>query len=218
MNLLFEAQREKPPVTALVFPVMSTGMEAQADVAALADEALRANERVAVEQARRAKEEEMKRSLEQGREEGLAEGERRRREGLEVERSAVGHLCTSFAKERKQYFAEVEGEVVKLALAIAARVLQRESALDPALLKGVVNVALAKLGDGKGAVLRMNPTEQDSWAAEMKHAGIEVAVDASLEPGELRLEAAGGVAELGIAAQLVEIERGFFDLLARRPV
>jgi len=33
----------------------------------------------------------------------------------------------------------------------------------------------------------------------------------------LRLEAAGGVAELGIAAQLVEIERGFFDLLARRP-
>lgn len=219
MNLLFEAQREKPPVAALVFPEMCLAVATTTleEDAVFVDETLCANERAEEEQTRLAMEESLERARVQGREQGLAEAEERRRGDIEIERSAVSHLCTSFTKERKQYFAEVEGEIVKLALAIAARVLQRESAMDPTLLKGVVRVALAKLGDDKGAVLRMSPDEEDAWRVEMKHAGIAVAGDASLERGELRLEAAGGVAELGIAAQLVEIERGFFDLLARRP-
>jgi len=219
VNLLFEAQREELPVAALVFPELciAVGATTLEEDVAFVEETLCANERAGEEQARLAMEESLERAREQGRAQGSAEGEQRRREDLEIERSAVIHLCTSFTRERKRYFVEVEGEVVKLALAIAARVLQRESAMDPTLLKGVVRVALAKLGDDKGAVLRMSPDAEDAWRVEMKHAGIEVAGDASLERGELRLEAAGGVAELGIAAQLVEIERGFFDLLARRP-
>jgi flagellar assembly protein FliH len=129
----------------------------------------------------------------------------------------VSHLCTGFAKERKRYFAEIEGEVVKLALAIAGRVLQRESSLDPLLLKGVVHAALAKLGDAKGAVLRMPPEALEEWRSAMRHSGLEFAPDESMDAGDLRLETVGGIAELGIPAQLVEVERGFFDLMARRP-
>jgi len=219
VNLLFESQRDEPSVTVLAFPEMSAlvGAVVSSEDVALAGDTLRANERAAEEQARLAMEESLEQAREEGHGEGLAEGERRRREDLELERSAISRLCMSFAKERKRYFAEIEEEVVNLALAIATRVLQRESAMDPMLLKGIVRVALEKLGDGKGAALRMNPDEEKAWVAEMKQSGIEVAGDASLERGELRLEAAGGVAELGIAAQLMEIERGFFDLLARRP-
>jgi flagellar assembly protein FliH len=218
VNLLFESQREKGSVTALVFPEMSAGTDAHADEAAVASEGLYAEEQVAEEQQTElAKDEELAQARALGHAEGLAEGDQRRREDLEIERSAVSHLCTGFAKERKRYFAEVEGEVVKLALAIAARVLQRESAMDPTLLRGVVKVALAKLGDVKGAVLRMNPADEEAWYGAMKHSGVEIVGDVTLRRGELRLEAAGGVAELGVAEQLVEIERGFFDLLARRP-
>ena len=219
MNLLFEAQKENAPVTALVFPEIGAAAQEEEAAAAAASAILHAEEQAAEEQRAQlaAQAEEVARAREQGRAEGLAEGEQRRREDMEIERSAVSHLCTGFAKERKRYFAEVEGEVVKLALAIAARVLQRESAMDPTLLKGVVKVALAKLGDVKGAVLRMNPADEEAWHASIKHSGVEIVGDATLERGELRLEAAGGIAELGIAAQLVEIERGFFDLLARRP-
>jgi len=221
VNLLFEAQREKAPVTVLVFPEMGEGSAAQAEeaAAAAASESLRAEQQAAEERQAQvaAKEEELARARVLGRAEGLAEGEKRRREDVEIERSGVSRLCTRFAEERKRYFTEVEGEVVKLALAIAARVLQRESAMDPTLLRGVVKVALSKLGDVKGAVLHMNPVDEEAWSDAMKHLGIEIVGDATLERGELRLEAAGGVAELGIAAQLVEIERGFFDLLARRP-
>ena len=89
--------------------------------------------------------------------------------------------------------------------------------MDPALLEGVVRVALENLGDRTGAVLCINPEDAEAWAQAMKHSGVVVKCDELLERGELRLEAAGGVAELGLKAQLVEIERGFFDLLARRP-
>jgi flagellar assembly protein FliH len=217
VNLLFESQKENSPVVALVFPEVKTTAAAIKHDVASQDSAslLEAKTDVRLVEAKQA--EELVRAREEGRLEGLAEGEQRRKEDLEIERSAVSHLCTGFAKERKRYFAEVEAEVVKLALAIAARVLQRESAMDPTLLKGVVKVALSKLGDVKGAVLKMHPEDVNAWHVAMKHSGLEIAGDASMERGELRLEAAGGVAELGVAAQLVEVERGFFDLMARRP-
>lgn len=212
MNLLFEAQTTKGPVVALIFPEMKTGVAAAAERAVVAEIIA---DTAMVEMTRRA--DELVEARAEGHEEGVAEGEARHENDLEIERSAVSALCTGFAKERKRYFVEIEGEVVKLALAIAARVLQREAAMDATLLKGVVKVALAKLGDVKGAVLRMHPEDVVAWDSAMKHSGLEITGDASMELGELRLEAAGSVAELGVATQLVEVERGFFDLMARRP-
>ena len=54
-----------------------------------------------------------------------AGGENCRRTG------AVLKIGEEFRRERSRYFAGVEAEVVKLALAIAARVLHREAKLDP---------------------------------------------------------------------------------------
>ncbi len=48
-------------------------------------------------------------------------------------------------------------------------------------------------------------------------AKVQIIGDSSLEDGRCVLETSLGVAELGIDAQLKEIERGFFDLLAHRP-
>ena len=47
--------------------------------------------------------------------------------------------------ERDRYFEAVEHEVVKLALAVAARILRREAQMDPLLLTGAVRVALGQL-------------------------------------------------------------------------
>ncbi len=66
-------------------------------------------------------------------------------------------------------------------------------------------------------MLRMNVEDEEVWRAAMKGTGLRVEGVVGLERGALQLEAEGGMAELGIAAQLVEVERGFFDLLARRP-
>ena len=68
-----------------------------------------------------------------------------------------------FRSARERYFAEVEQEVVKLALAIAARVLHREAQIDPLLLTGVVRVALEKMADRSGVVLRVAAVDVEAW-------------------------------------------------------
>ena len=67
----------------------------------------------------------------------------------------AAELCESFAEERDRYLHAVEQEVVRLALAVAARILRREAQMDPLLLTGAVRVALGQLsGLDRGAAAR----------------------------------------------------------------
>ncbi len=140
------------------------------------------------------------------------------------DRGMVLKACEDFAKERTRYFAAVEGQVVKLALAIAARVLHREARMDPLLLSGAVRVALEKVDEESETRLRVPVSEVAMWSAEIEadlkagHAGaVRVVGDDGMARGECVLETSVGAVELGIEAQLGEIERGFFDLMQRRP-
>jgi flagellar assembly protein FliH len=125
-----------------------------------------------------------------------------------------------FRQERARYFAGVEAEVVKLVLAIAARVLHREVNLDPLLLAGVVRVALEKVAEDSTTVLRVPAGALAMWRevfAESSGASLQIVGDERLGAGECVLETNVGRVELGVKAQLEEIERGFFDLLEQRP-
>ena len=74
----------------------------------------------------------------EARAEAREEWEEELAERVALERARVLRACEEFGRERGRYFAGVEAEVVKLALAIAARVLHREAKLDPLLLAGVM--------------------------------------------------------------------------------
>ena len=137
-----------------------------------------------------------------------------------LERARVTQALEAFEVERKRYFIDVEAEVVKLALAIAARILHREAKLDPLLLTAAVRVVLDKVTDNSTMELRVPAGELESWknALEMDaESRVQLVGDVRLEVGECILEAAVGKVELGIRAQLEEIEKGFFDLLQQRP-
>ncbi|HTH52948.1 MAG TPA: FliH/SctL family protein [Edaphobacter sp.] len=140
-------------------------------------------------------------------------------ERLALEREAVARLCERFAKERTRYFAEIENEVVRLALAIATRVLRRESMLDPLLLRGAVRVALEKVQEGTTATLKVPVEQVEEWQAILAESreGVVVAGDGRLHMGECVLETSVGRVDLGVKSQVEEIERGFFDLLEKRP-
>ncbi|HZY74029.1 MAG TPA: FliH/SctL family protein [Edaphobacter sp.] len=139
---------------------------------------------------------------------------------LALERARVSHACHGFAKQRVDYFAEVEKEVVKLALAIAVRILHREAKLDPLLLTAAVRVALEKVSDSSTAILRVPPAEMEGWQkmfAAATRPVVALVEDENLHSGDCILETQVGQVELGVSAQLEEIERGFFDLLEQRP-
>jgi flagellar assembly protein FliH len=136
------------------------------------------------------------------------------------ERALILKIGEEFHRERTKYFAGVECEVVKLALAIAARVLHREAKLDPLLLSGAVRVALEKVAEDSTTVLHVPMSELEMWQRAFVLApepSLQLVGDERLGPGECVLNTNVGKVELGVNAQLEEIERGFFDLMQRRP-
>jgi flagellar assembly protein FliH len=149
-----------------------------------------------------------------------AELEREFTERLAGERITVAQIAEQFAKERSRYFAAAEVEVVKLSLAIAARVLHREATMEPLLLAGAVRVALEKIqGDGQ-AILHVPECDVAAWRErfQLGSAALTIVPDSHLQTGNCLLESPVGTVDFGIEIQLAEIERGFFDLLQHRPV
>jgi flagellar assembly protein FliH len=164
--------------------------------------------------------EEMRRAFEAGRERGRQEGRQAEREaqaaGEEQRRRQTAGLVQSFAEERDRYLQSIEREVVQLALAVAARILRREAQMDPLLLTGAVRVALGQLSATTEVRLRVPPAELDLWAQSIAHLPnlpVKPAVVSGdgMRLGDCVIETAHGSVDLGIRAQLGEIERGFFD-------
>ena len=149
---------------------------------------------------------------------GQLQGAREAAEKLDQQRSALVAALKGFADERTRYFRSVETEVVRLALAIARRILHREAQVDPLLLAGVARVALDQIEAGTRVLLRTSPgcagawTEFCSQQVEAVHP-VEVVADPSLEGPGCILQTETGSIEINLDAQLQEIEAGFFDLL-----
>jgi len=133
----------------------------------------------------------------------------------------VAGAIEEFRTRRDEYLAQVEHEVVRLALAVAERILHREAQLDPLLLTGAVRVALGRLAESTEVRLRVPAAQQEMWAEMLRLMPAlplrpEVAGDAEMGATEAQLETTLGRVDLGVRAQIEEIERGFFDLLEVR--
>ena len=168
--------------------------------------------------------EETGRSFEAGRVRGRQEGHQAEHEAQAAATAAVeqrrsrqaAELIEGFSQERERYLLAVEHEVVKLALAVAARILRREAQMDPLLLTGAVRVALGQLSGSTQVRLRVPPAELGLWTES-----IALVPNLSMKPsvvagegmrlGDCMIETELGSVDLGIRAQLGEIERGFFD-------
>lgn len=126
-----------------------------------------------------------------------------------------------FEKAQKEYFSRVESEVVQLALAIAGKILHREAQVDPMLVSAIVHLALGQLKEGSCAKIRVNPEQGKKWreyVASLKmNLDVKVVEDLDLEKGDCVLETELGMVNFSLDAQLKEVERGFFDVLAQRP-
>jgi flagellar assembly protein FliH len=168
--------------------------------------------------------EETRRAFEAGREKGRAEGLQTERQ---VQSGAVAaanqqrmrqatELIETFAQERDRYLREVEREVVELALAVAARILRREAQMDPLLLTGAVRVALGQLSGSTEVTVRVAEDDLDLWKetlAVLPNLRLKPRVVAGegMRLGDCVIETELGSVDLGVRAQLGEIERGFFD-------
>jgi len=164
--------------------------------------------------------EETRRSFEAGREQGRQESRQAQagsQAATERQRTQqAAELIESFTQERDRYLQSVEHEVVKLALAVSARILRREAQMDPLLLTGAVRVALGQLSGSTQVRLRVPEAEFGLWTeaiALVPNLAVKPVVVAGegMRLGDCAIETELGSVDLGIRAQLGEIERGFFD-------
>ena len=159
----------------------------------------------------------------EARDAGLKEGEAAgRARGLAEIKPAVDRMARSIdelAGLRGRLRREAETDVVKLALAIARRVLLRELAVDPDALRGLVLASLEKMESVEICRVRVHPAH----AALLKNClgganggrPVEVIADAGREPGALIFETERGNLDASIESQLAEVERGLADRLRR---
>jgi flagellar assembly protein FliH len=167
---------------------------------------------------------EIRRSFEAGRERGHQEGRQAERETHAVSQNAAealrlrqrAELIENFAQERDRYLHAIEQEVVKLALAVAARILRREAQMDPLLLTGAVRVALGQLAGSTEVRLRVPAEDLGLWTesiALIPNLAIKPALISGegMRLGDCTIETSMGSVDLGVRSQLGEIERGFFD-------
>jgi flagellar assembly protein FliH len=139
----------------------------------------------------------------------------------ELQTNKISAALAAFGLEQKDYFARVEAEVVQLALAIAGKILHREAQVDPMLVAAIVHLALGQLKEGSAATIRVRPEDANKWrehiASQAMNVSVKVTDDTELERGDCILETELGTVNFSLDAQLKEVERGFFDVLAQKP-
>ena len=155
---------------------------------------------------------------------GRAEGEQAARAQISSQIDAINLRVARAVEELSAFKAtlrrEAEQDIVKLAVAIARKVLQREIAVDPEALVGLVKVALDKIDLRELHNVRVHPDQVEGVQRALQSIGtprrIEVQGDATLECGAAVFETSRGALDVSVETQLRQIERGFADMVARR--
>ncbi|MEO8025380.1 MAG: FliH/SctL family protein, partial [Bryobacteraceae bacterium] len=130
-------------------------------------------------------------------------------------RALVGELSSAKGRLRE----EAEEDAVRLAMAIARRVLHRELTTDPEAILGLVRAAWDRVDARETQRLRLSPGDAATVRAHRAALNfpdrVEVVEDASLPSGSAIFETNRGSLDASVTTQLSEIERGLTDVLAR---
>ena len=160
------------------------------------------------------------RLIRDAREAGRVEGETAARESARAEvQPVLERLAASIQRASElpaQLRAQAEGDVVRLAVAIAQRILQRELHVDPEVITGLVRVGLEKVRMQDVTRVRVSPDHQlavRECFTRLGAAHVEVISDPAQEQGSMIFETSRGKLDASIGTQLREIERGLTDRL-----
>lgn len=150
---------------------------------------------------------------------GFAQGERAGAEAAAKRGEAMIRRLTQTLEEvtqlRTQMIRQTEHQMVRLALAIARRVVHREVSIDKDLLIAIARVAMDRLGDSATVTVRLNPEDHAATTAvrEQQWSGTHVSVvaDPRLARGGCRIESDFGAVDGGVDAQLQEIAQALLS-------
>ncbi len=115
---------------------------------------------------------------------------------------------------------QAESDLVRLAVAIARRILHRELSIDPDALLGLTKAALSKIDGREIQTIRTHPDNVALLGRILEQnrnqRKIEISGDARLDRGALVIETARGQMDASVETHLEEIERFFVYFVGSR--
>ena len=152
--------------------------------------------------------------------EGETNGKNRAVAELQPVVERLGRSIQEISNLRARLRREAEEDVVRLALAIARRVVRREISADPDALRGLVVAALEKLQGQEISRVKVHPSHvamMKSCLQQSLNGGqVDILPDPSRELGAVIFETSRGNLDASVDSQLNEIERGLADRLRKQ--
>jgi flagellar assembly protein FliH len=154
-----------------------------------------------------------------GVQEGVASAKAAAAAEIKALQAKVAESIAALAEFRPRLRRQAEGDLVKLSLAIARRILHRELAVDPEAMRGLIQAALEKLQAQEICRVRIHPTQEALLRSVLQTRSqaspVQVQTDPSLDRGAAVFETVRGNLDASAEAQLREIEQGLYDRLER---
>ena len=146
---------------------------------------------------------------------GYAEGERAGAEvgaqRAEAMLRRLTHTIEELSALRNELIRGTEQQVVRLAMAIARRILDRELTVDRGLLIAMARVALDRLSDRSSATIRLHPDDHAAIVARRDSAEasehVQIVADPVVGRGGCLVRSDFGLMEVGLDAQFGELAR-----------
>jgi flagellar assembly protein FliH len=156
---------------------------------------------------------------ERGRAEALAQAQAQAQfelnRAVEDLRVRLAGTLEELAGLRSKLTARAEQDLVRLALEIAKKIVQREVKVDHEVALTLARVALGRLHNRAGAVVRLHPDDYAYIAAHRERlsgeASVEIVEDRSVGVGGCVIQSEMGEIDARIEQQFAEIEQDFLS-------
>jgi flagellar assembly protein FliH len=161
----------------------------------------------------------MRQAHDQGFSEGHAAGAQQASQALDPLLARAAKTVEELTALRRKVRADAEEDAVRLAIAVARKILNRELMVDSEALLGLVKATLQRVDARELHRMRANPSDIPALERHLQAIGmpvrLEVIADPQLERGAVIFETARGTLDGSAMTQLQEIERGFIDVVRR---
>ena len=163
--------------------------------------------------------------FERGYDDGYAEGLRRADAAQSEQTRALAALVQGVSVQSDDFVRAVEEQVVRLALAVAERVIEREARTDPELVIGVVRAALAEIQDSSEVHVRVSPQDhaliEPRWEAMLPRSVArrsELLADEAVATGGCVVETRAVQVDAQLTTKLAQVAKTFGAVLDGEPV
>jgi flagellar assembly protein FliH len=160
---------------------------------------------------------------------GYSEGVRQGKEQAELEMTnkinsaseTAENILADARQEYQETLIKAEREIVKIALAVARKILAREIDENPTVILPIVKTALEKVRDQESIIIRVNPIDYDIVVQSKRDLQImigcedalSVVSDNTVSPGGCMIDTPYGTVDASLDIQFEAIKRALEEIM-----